>query len=258
VFADRKQKNPAYSMRAFAKMIGLTQSAVSQILAGKKNLSPDTALKIAEHLQLSETEAEYFGLLVQLQTAKTPALKEALLKKLNSLNPQKPAQELSVDFFRMISDWYHIAIRNMTEIDGFEFNPATIAKRLGISTIEADAALERLLRLELLEPIENSKKRYRKSVDYVVSKSAIPNEALRSFHRQMMDKAIESLYTQTPKEKVIGSETFAFSEKNFSQAERLTEEYFQKMAALGKMPGKKTQVYHLGVQFFNLTKEKKS
>jgi hypothetical protein len=53
----------------------------------------------------------------------------------------------------------------------------------------------------------------------------------------------------------VGSETFAFSDKHLREANQITEEYFQRMSALAKKPGQKNHVYHLGVQFFNLTKE---
>jgi len=255
--ADRQKKNGAYSMRAYAKHLGVTQSAVSQILSGKKNLSAETALKMAGRLELAELEAEYFCLLTQLETAKTPALKETVIKRLNSLNPQKPIHELSLEFFRVISDWYHLAIRNMTEMDGVILSPKFISRRLGISVIQAEVALERLCSLELIEKVPHSEHQYKKTADYVIAKSAAPNEALRNFHRQMLQKAQEALVAQTPAEKIVGSETFAFSEKHLKEANQITEEYFQRMAALAQKPGKKNEVYHLGVQFFNLTKEKK-
>lgn len=255
ILADRKQKHPSYSMRAFAKHLGITQSAVSQILSGKRNLSQDTALKVSERLGLNAMETEYFSLLVQLETSKSPAFRESLLKRINLLKPITPIHELSLDLFRVISDWYHLVIRNIADIDGFEMHPRILAKRLGISAIEVEAAIDRLLRLELLERLSGERHRYRKTQDYILAKATIPNEALRTFHGQMLEKAKASLTTQTPKEKIIGSETFSFSSKYLSEANQITEEYFQKMSALARKPGGKNHVYHLGVQFFNVTKE---
>jgi uncharacterized protein (TIGR02147 family) len=254
VLIERQRKNPSYSMRAFAQFLGITQAAVSQVLSGKKNLSSETALQVASKLRLGAAETEYFCLLVQLSAAKRPLAKESILNKLNSLNPQRPVRELSVDYFRSISDWYHLVIRNMTEIEGVDFSPKAIAARLGITPLEAEAAIERLCRLELIEKDPEREGRYRKTADYVLTQSAVPNEALRAFHRQMMEKAVESLTTQTPREKVVGSETFAIDTGCLEEARRITEEYFQKMLALSRNPSKKTQVFHLGVQFFNVTR----
>ena len=258
VLAEKQKKNGAYSMRVFATHLGITQAAVSQVLSGKKNFSNERALQIAEKLKLNERETEFFCLLVQLESSKNALVKEAVLKKLSVINPERPVQELSIEFFRAISDWYHLVIRNMTEIDGIEMSPKNVAKRLGISPLEAETAIDRLCRLELIEKDPVKLHRYHKTQDYVIAKSASPSEALRSFHRQMMDKAIQSLYTQTPQEKIVGSETFAVSEDCLEEANQITEEYFQKMLSLAKKSKKKTQVYHLGVQFVNVTKEGKS
>ena len=233
------------------------QAAVSQVFSGKKNLSIETAMQIASKLQLGERESEYFCLLVQLESAKKPLARETVLKKINVLNPKRPVHELSIDYFRSISDWYHLVIRNMTEIEGLDFTPKGLAERLGITPLDADTAIKRLCRLELIEKDPEKPGRYRKTQDYVMAQSASPNEALRNFHRQMLEKAADSLTSQTPQEKVIGSETFSVGENCIEEARKITEDYFQKMLSLASKPGRKTHVYHLGVQFFNVTKGRK-
>lgn len=244
-------------MRAFASQVGLTQSALSQVLSGKKNLSVESATRIANKLGLNEVEIEYFRTLVQIETTKDPDLKESLYNRARSINPQRDVRELTVEFFRMIADWYHLPIKNMVDLDRFEFTPANVARRLGISKLESEAAIERLIRLEMIEADPEKKGRYKKVAQYTVTRSAVPSEAIRRFHRQMLEKAIESLETQTPEEKIVGSETFSISEEVLPEANRLAEEFFQKMTALSAKSKKRTQVYHLGVQFFNLTKEGK-
>ena len=251
--AERQKKNPAYSMRAFAQQVGLTQSAVSQVFAGKKNLSLEAATRIASKLDLTESEAEYFRSLVQLERTRDPDLKKSLVARLQRLNPHRDTRDLSVEFFSMIADWYHLAIKNMLELDGFEFNARNVAKRLGITQIEAEAAIDRLLRLEAIEPRKDGKPGYVRTQDHVTVRSAIPNEALRRFHKQMLEKAIASLEEQTPQEKIVGSETFPMSETLLPEANRLAEAFFRDMVALSDRSKTKSAVYHLGVQFFNLT-----
>lgn len=51
LFAERKRGNPSYSMRAFAKQIGLGQSALSQVLAGKKIFRWKGALRLQASLR---------------------------------------------------------------------------------------------------------------------------------------------------------------------------------------------------------------
>ncbi|MCM2278580.1 MAG: TIGR02147 family protein [Oligoflexia bacterium] len=256
VVAQRKRNNPAYSLRAFARQIGIGQSALSQILAGRKNLSLERATQIATKLGLAAVETEYFLVLIQLETAKNVDLKKSLLARARSLNPRHETRDLSVDLFSVIADWYHFAIKNMTGLEGIEFAPAKIAKRLGISKIEAEAAIERLLRLELIEADPARAGKFRRVESFTLTRSATPNEALRRFHRQMLQKASEALETQTPRERFTGSETFAISEEHLPKAFALADEFLRKIAALSDESQHPTQVYHAGVQFFNLTKER--
>lgn len=257
VIAEKRSKNPSYSMRVLAKQLGLTQATISMVLSGKRNLSPESALKITRHLGLNDREIEYFCTLVQFDSAKGPTVRESLAKKLMHLNPKKKIHELSVEFFRLVADWYHFAIRNLLDVDGFELTATNAAKKLGITRLEAEAAIDRLERLELIEKSENNSGQYQKTKDYVLVKSHLSNEALRHFHSQMLQKASESLTTQTTNEKIVGSETFAFNPQSLKEANELTEEYFEKMKNLSEKSNSKTEVYHLGVQFFNLTKGKR-
>jgi uncharacterized protein (TIGR02147 family) len=255
--AKRKCKNPSYSMRAFAAQVGLTQSALSQVMSGKKNLSSESATRIANLIGLSESEADYFRTLIQMAKTQNPDLMKSLTAKAQGLNPQREVRELSVEYFSMISDWYHLAIKNLLDVDGFEFTTGNIAKSLRISKLEAEAAIDRLVRMHAIEtdPTKNdpTNTRYRRVDTATVVKSDVKNEALRRFHRQMLEKAIESLETQTPQEKWVGSETFPFSEELLPEANQIIENFMTAITDLSDRSKRRDHVYHLGVQLFKLT-----
>ena len=78
ILSGKQNKSPGFSMRAFALKIGLSQSTLSQVLSGKKNLSWESALRIAEKLKFSPIDTEYLALLVRLETAKDPGLGNGL------------------------------------------------------------------------------------------------------------------------------------------------------------------------------------
>jgi uncharacterized protein (TIGR02147 family) len=251
----RIQRNSNYSLRAFAQQLGITSSYLSEILNEKKNLSSESALKISSRLGLKGDESEYFRLLVQLGSTRDPELKAVILARAKAINPNPVRHDLSVDYFKMIADWFHLPIRQLASIEGFDFNSKNIASRLGISRHEAEEAIERLVRLELIE--KDASGRYRKTDNNMLVKSPVPNNGLRKFHRQMLNKAIEALETQTPAEKFIGSETLAFDPAQLKQAETILEECFSRLVELTEAGKSKSQVYHLGIQFFNLTQERK-
>ena len=90
------QKNESYSLRAFAKTLDVSASALSRVLNGDKGISLERAQTVAARLKLDDRETEYLFLLVQFETAKTPAMKENILQKLNHMTPDHKVHNLSV------------------------------------------------------------------------------------------------------------------------------------------------------------------
>jgi DNA-binding transcriptional regulator YdaS (Cro superfamily) len=58
--SERQRHNPAYSMRAFAKDLGIDSSNLSAILKKKRGLPAKRAEHIARRLRLSPIEAALF------------------------------------------------------------------------------------------------------------------------------------------------------------------------------------------------------
>lgn len=255
VLVEKIEKNPSYSLRALAKQLQVSPATLSGVIRGKRNLSEETAYTIASKLGLEGPQHEYFCVLIQLGQTVDPQRKETYLNRLKILNPQLKIKDLSVDLFKTISDWYHSAILCLSEVENFNFVPSEIAKRLNISIFEAESAVERLERLELLTKGPNGK--YLKNTDFLAT-SKIPNESLRKFHRQAIQRAMDSLESQSPNEKLIGSETMAIDSDLIPKANELMEEFFSKMLLLASQSKSKNEVYHLGVQFFNFAMKEKS
>lgn len=249
-FDRRCAKNSAYSMRAFAAQIGLAPSTLSEVLRGKKAISANMAFQIASNLGLKEKESDYFCALAQFATVKDPDVRGALQERLRAMNPARQTWDLSLDAFRIISDWYHLPMLEMTSLD----EPLTAegaSRALGISLAEAQGAIDRLMRLELIA-LEERGRIYR-TKGRNITQSASPDAGLRRFHKQMIGKALESIETQTSAEKFVGSETFPFDPESLPEAKEIFEEFFNKMLQLGRKKRGKRAVYHLGVQLFRLT-----
>lgn len=253
---ERIKKNPSYSLRAMAKQVGVAPSLLSNVISGKKNLSPERALTVAKALNFSTKNRGHFISLVQLESTKSEELKIELLEKLNSAGIGNPSFAIDLDQFKSIADWYHLAILELSHVYGMQMKPLAISQALGISRWQAEEAIQRLIRLDLLELNKRTGK-LEKTLERVVASSSVQHAALRKYHEQMLAKAAASLTQQTPDERWIGSETFAFDPKDLGQAAEILEECFAKLIALSAGAKKKTQVYHAGVQLFRITRERK-
>jgi uncharacterized protein (TIGR02147 family) len=249
--SERVLKNPSYSMRSLARQLEMAPSMLSSVLNGKRNLSVTNAYKIASQLELADGESEYLALLVQLESADTLERKAAIQTKLRSLNPDHGIHDLTVDRFRMISNWYHLPILEMSEMRGVEVNASSVSALLKISKTDAELALDRLERLELLE--RDDQGLYRKVHDNLLATSELPDEGLRAYYRQMFSKAIDSVDTQTPQEKLIGSFNVAFDPAQLEEAKALLKDFFMKIGKLASKGRNRRKLYHLSSVFFDLT-----
>lgn len=251
LMAEKARQNPRFSMRAMAKNLSLAPSFLSGVLKGKKNFSLQTATKVARKLRLNKTESEYFCLLTQRDSAKDALVRESLVEQLNRFNPNLEVSDLSVDRFRVIADWFHFAILAAMDLSAFEATPRNLALALETPQAEIELALARLLRLNMIEEIDTGI--FIKVARNPRVSSAVPDGALRQFHAQTLQKAVESLTSQSPKEKIVGSETMAFDSDQVEALNVLANEFFDRALMLAKKSKRKDCVYHLGVQFFNFT-----
>lgn len=251
---EKSQNREGYSLRAFADKISVSNSFLSEVLNSKKSLSVELAFKIALKLDLTDLESQYFCLLVQLEQEKDQAFREEILKRLTSLNPKRKTYDLSLDLFKAISEWYHTAILELTFLTGFKMNALNISKKIDITKVEAEMALDRLLRLEMLELDKNGN--YKRAHDYMLTQSTIPNNAFKEYHKKLLEKATSSLYTQTPQERVSASDVLAMDSKYIKEVDRLSQEFSAAVLKLGDKSKVKDSVYALSVHCFKLTENK--
>jgi uncharacterized protein (TIGR02147 family) len=251
VTKDQNREN--LSLRALAKKLDMSTSFLSEVLNGKKSLSVDLAFKIAIKLDFTNLEAQSFCLLVQLDQEKDPAYREKLLERLNDLNPQRKTYDLSADLFKTIAEWHHAAILELTYLRGFKPTPENIAAYLGIPKTDAELAVERLERLELIE--RDAHGRLKKAHNYLTSEAKIPLAAFKQFHGQVLNKALAALHTHAPSERVSATDVMAFDSKHIDRVERLSREFSSAVLKLAQRSKVKDSVFALSTQFFPLTQK---
>lgn len=249
-FETRLRKNPSYSLRAFARDIGMQASKLSEVLRGIRGLSKLTAQKIIKEIKLSEDEGVLFLNLVDLHQKKNKLLQRQAEEKLRSLGSMDGYGELNLERFKIISDWYHLSILELTSLEVFESNPSWIAGRLGISTKEASSAIERLLDFGLLERKEDGS--LHQTHINLATPSGIPSREIREHHSQILMKADEALEKVDMVERDFSAITLAF---NTDQMEEVRAELKNIRRLLGqKIQDKpnKNRIYCLAMQFFPL------
>lgn len=239
-YIQKRKKNPQFSLRAFAKQLGLTPGGMSRLMNGKMELSVNRAMEISEKLGLTEEETDTFINLVQLSKAKTNSSKEQILKKIEKLQGV-PIHDLSVDHFKLISEWYPMAILRITAEPKMSRTISGIAKALGITNAEVSQTVERLKRLELIE--EDEKGNFTRATDHVQINFKKDHEAARAYYGALTKLMLNNIETENRNTRSIGSEVLVFDKTQIEHVRKITDEYLNQLIALSKKSQKKEQLY---------------
>lgn len=240
VLTEKIKRNPQFSLRAFARMVDVSPAVLSRVLSGKRKLTFNMAVRIADSLVLGPYEREQLYSFYLNNSASDEQAEQNKIEK-----------ELSIDCFNAMKEWYHYGITQLLYIESFREDPKWIAKMLSISELEAKLAVERLVRLKILDRDENGKL-YR-TATHLSTSTDIASSGIRHFQKQILEKSIASLEADDISERDITSITIAINEDRIPEAKAEIKKFRMKMSEF-LATGEKTRVYNLGIHLIPLSK----
>lgn len=254
--AQRCSKNPRYSLRSFARSLQLDPGALSRILSGKQIPSPTVAKKMLSLLDLKiEEQLKFMESLGDAHRARNlERMSPVFKKKLETRQIQGQARELSPDLFRVISDWYHYAILELTFVQGFQSEPKWIATQLGISETEAMLAVKRLKDLELLTESKSRESRGRlvKSDEWVTTADKTQtSSALKRRQKQIFEKAAISIDEDPVESRNFTAITLSTDPAKIPVAKARIQEFSRELCRYLES-GKRLRVYEFACLLFPL------
>lgn len=231
-YRSRRSRNARFSIRSFAKQIAIDPSSLSQIMAGKRNVSNEMAAKITGRIGITPLDRE----IVFSDSQQNGNLKN-----------ETEYKQIEFDKYLLIAEWYHFAILELTSVTAFQSNEEWIANQLNLPLRTVKDAIQRLERLGFLNTLGLKwKKTHAFMTNEGPQKTSSPQKILQ---RQIIQMAGEAIDGYEPHEKDITSITFAIDESKIEDAKKLIKQFRRKMAALLEQ-GQQTRVYHLGVQLY--------
>lgn len=246
----RCKQNARYSLRAFARELGLSPSRVSEVLSGKQGLSRNAATKVASVIGLEGRDIELFCDLVESQHGRSQLNRDLARIRLEKHRRDSEYLEVDLDSFHIISEWYHFAILQMIGLKGFKSDPVWIARALGIAPAEATSALQRLTRLKM---IENKDGKIRQLQEFIRVKEDVPSEVARQTHRQILARALGALECQSVTEREYSANLIAIDRAQLPDAKKWLRAFRRRFSQKLSRSRDKNNVYCLSMQFFNLT-----
>lgn len=233
-------------MRSFAKYLEIDPGDLSRIMTGKITIGSRLASKLADRLELDNKEKALFV---------ASATHEQANKELSNLNLTNIQQRVALDptlldssEFSMVSDIEHYAVLEMTYLKDFSSDPKWIAKKLGISTLEAKLVIARLLASGLLIEVDGKLVKNKKTLHTPLHTTG---PALKRHFEQVLKRASTSLLEDPVATRNMSGMTIPIDPTKVAEAKTLIADFSQQLCEF-LSAGDKTRVYQLAVCLFPL------
>jgi uncharacterized protein (TIGR02147 family) len=262
----RNKRNPRYSLRSFSKTLDLSSSFVSKLLNGKRQLTEGTFNKIATQLSLSPELTSHYR---RVEFANRSAIAKSRIigviedeaialmseAEIESIEEQKKYKAISLDQFNFIADWYHFAILELLTVEGFIFNANYISSQLSITPLEAQHAIERMVRLGLIQMRKTGRgEQVFISENHSTIGREIATAATVKQQEAFLKLAADALSEIPIEQRSQSSMTMAIPKSRIKEAQKMIHEFRRNMTSLLQRRGKRDSVYQLTVSFYPLTK----
>lgn len=231
----RAERNPRYSIRAFARALNIHPSTLAAILSEKRPLTPKTAERLLSNLGMDPVE------------------RQKMISSLmdDSMNTRRFVS-IEEETEKVFGNWYHEAILNLMKSKKPPTTIVGISRRLDLSPLMVNEALNRMIFLDLLVPVAMGWALTGKSLVKSNSQNSSSRDQL-----QLLDKAKNSLKEDASDQRDFSGVTFVGSSQQIAQAKEIIRKFSTDLASMFERSGN-DDVYHLSVQIFPLTHSENS
>ena len=226
-FTDIQRKNKNYSLRAFARSLGLNHSILSLYFRGRRTLSSDSILKINQKFKLN--------------------LKEK--KK----SEKDPFHQINLDQYEMISDWAHYAILGLLSLPRFKMTSHNIADHLNVEESYAKECLARLERMKLIQQSRNG--RWIQTTAPLKVDNSVSTKATRAAQEKIIRRSLESLQHDPIEERDFNAVMMSFDESLIPYAKEQIKKFRRKLMLDLESRGGANRVFAFSMQLFPVSKK---
>ncbi len=253
--AEKKRKNPRYSIRAWARQLGYkSPSLLLGILHGRRRLNSDLGVRMASSIPMTSHERKYFNTLVLACAAKTQPGKDFYFALLDLLRPDPVQPKLQLAKVRSVAQWYHLALVEILALRDFNGDPQWLSSKFRgkVQPSEVSASLARLHKLGLIELCgPEGCQRWVKGP--TVFREGISHEVFKDHHRELMPLARQALSDQPANTTDFRATKIALRRDDFGKAKEIIREFHRAIQRLSVKHGA-DDVYAFNSHFFSLTR----
>lgn len=257
LLAFKQSRNRRYSLRSFAKALGLPVSTLSAILNGTRKLLPANAALIAERLAFSAVEQHYFVLLAETELMRGEKNEAKLQAKLNEaawlIRASRGEGVRALDF---VPEWYHLALvewaSRTQEISCRDLREFGL--RIGLAEAQVDSAIAMLLDKKILSVTSSGA--LSRQTDRILLTSDVSNPVFRRMHEAITERALVALRTQSPGQRYSVTEFITLDSEGFRKLKELTNQYLDQAQYESNRVKNADRLYCISLHAFRMEESK--
>jgi hypothetical protein len=223
----RKKRNPAYSLRSFAKDLNIDPSAFSRILLSRRKV-PSSLIEIC---------LDRFGPEEVLKEG--PNKKNVVYRSTKLTTEQDYDRETDLEF---------LTLRYAVNLTDFEMTVEWVSERLGVTLERAQELIKLAQKVGLERPGPDTRKLHRQAIQ-------LPMKQIIKLQRQQNNRVINELSARPEKSKnvIAISTVLPIDSSRYSEVASLMNEYKKKLHEFCITDGQLDEVFLLNFSMTRLT-----
>ncbi len=252
----QKKQTRYFSYRYFSNKAGFSShNVLKQVINGERNIAVKSIEKFCRVLNLTARECDYFRLMVLFNQSKNEQEKNELFKEMFRYKQGSKAKRLNELQYKMYSEWYHAAIRELVSFMDIGDDYAAIAKMLSPPITPGQVKKS----LQLLEDIgiirKNGNGKWVQCDPIIKTDPEVESLSIRNHNRKMIQLGEEAIEKVKPEEREVSGMTLGISRKTFNEIKWKIQNFKDEILSdVMSDTSKSEEVYQLNFQFFPVVK----
>ncbi|KHD88372.1 MAG: hypothetical protein OM95_09560 [Bdellovibrio sp. ArHS] len=245
-FKSRNNKNPKFSLRAYARTLGVSPTSLSQIMSGKRKLTYPVAVVIFDKVAMDPKDRDQ-----ALSVLRTHMQDERRRKtKYDVIEVEAPVSKVSLS-------WLEMAITPFMSTPHYNGGAESIARYFGVSKQEASNALKHLEQMQIVEWKDGGYREVFKA-ELRYGSERMPTEVVKKLRLESLERTRELVSRNPPEDQgFMGVSYMAVSEQHKTKALNELQSFVKNFRKKYGTIGEADEIFLLSVNFLSFAQQGK-
>ncbi len=243
-FREMQARNQKFSLRAFARRLRMSPSAISEMLKGRRNISKKALPGIGDVLNLNSEEFQAIEDEISGREWVSPG-RGTFAKSTRRIIGTKNLDELDI-----VSDWVNFALMVLLETQDAKSEPKWLAARLGVTLKRVEKSIRMLIKYGLLERLAGGE--LRSLNNEIATPDEVRSKALLARHLKNLKDASKAVQRAPRDRRDFTFATVALDPKKLPLLFQMIREFENRLLEFSDSHPKK-EVFEFCVQLFPRT-----